>query len=96
MPATLAYLFQKSGGVPVVYGALATTYGHLDVADELVLQQLGATQVRGVRRILTAPYADLPGLARDVAITVDGTAYTIRDHFRVRDGAEVVVLLGDA
>lgn len=90
-PALIEALIQASGGVPVVYGA-GNTYGHLDEADESVHGEEGGA-VYGTERLVRVATGILPALKNQTAITVGGTAYRIRDHRRIDDGAMTAILL---
>lgn len=79
----LEALLKDSGGVAVVMGA-SSTYGHLDVADEVLLQEAGVT---GAKYTLTIADGTLPGVRQDSELTADGDLYEVRRRERVDDGA---------
>jgi hypothetical protein len=79
-------MLRDSGGVEVVSGA-TRTWGHVDVADEVLLQEAG---VKGAKLVLTIATGRLSA-AQDTEVTVKtglhADDYTVRDSMREDDGA---------
>lgn len=82
------------GSVPVVYGA-STTRGQLDAGSTLATTDGGLVLQHGERLLhVTQAWVDaLPsGFGEDAALTIDGTAYTVRE-VRVLHDQHVAELL---
>ena len=74
-------VFLQDFGVPVVWGAINAT-GILDMPSQII----DGGMVISTDYKLTFATADLLGLDTDDALTVDGTAYTVRDVRIMSDG----------
>jgi hypothetical protein len=88
-------LFRAAFGAAGVFNG-ATTYGHLDVADEVMLDSAGydggVTDGVLIYRFATGR---LPGLRTNSEMTVDGNAYRVWKLMREQDGGVSAAYLID-
>lgn len=89
--AQTALMIRATGGIAVVVGA-SSTWGHYDVSDAGVFD---SAEVLAAEPHVTVPTGVLTGLEIGAAITVDGTAYTVRDHRRIEDGGLTRIWLAE-
>lgn len=73
-------------GVPVVAGAIQGR-GIVDYTDDLALQSGNVAGVRGKTIVVTVQTSAFPNVQIGSSVTVDGTAYTLRDRAQQGDGA---------
>jgi hypothetical protein len=91
--ATLAAMHAALEGVDVVIGATALIKAGIFRNPEIeVLDSDGGRQVGG-RTVVYVPTALLPEFEIGDPITVDGTAYTVRETFRIENGQETEIVL---
>lgn len=89
----IAQIFEDLGGVPFTYGA-RSGFGLLDELDAELLAQDEATVI-DAKYVFTAPTHELGPVTQDSAITVDGVAYSVRNHARTGDGRQTKLFLAD-
>ena len=90
----LTLFFPADGPTVEIHATIGTAsigpvYGYLDQPTQIAL----AGRALGEAPSFVAARAELPGLARGNAVTVDGDAYTVREIEVVDDGAVVRVVL---
>ena len=79
-------------GTPVSFKG-SNFFGLLDVNDDIVVQDSGRGEVIAASIALTVRTLDVPGVAIDDPITVDGVDYLVRYPLRENDAALVKLLL---
>lgn len=91
-PARIESRIRRTGGKEVVYapsvGDPVRTWGHLDIADEVALEEMGAG-VEGVKYTLTVATGILPAVAlrQRARLNIGGELLEVRQGGRTEDGA---------
>lgn len=82
--ADRAKVFNEAG-VPVTSGSMSGR-GVVRVADQPLLESIGAADLIGRAKVVTVITSDFPTIATGAAITVDGTALNVRSRLAGSDG----------
>ena len=91
-PEDIVAMMKPPLGTPVVFNG-TPFFGLLDTNDIVVVGDHGKAEVLGATITLLVRVLDVPNVAIDDPIQVDGVDYLVRDRLREGDAALVKLLL---